>query len=51
MWVAHLSTVPERDMVFAFATNDGRYAGAAKSVLILGEALAQTHAQAQAQAR
>lgn len=51
MWVAHLSTVPERDMVFAFATNDGRYAGAAKSVLILGEALAQTQAQTQAQAQ
>jgi len=39
MWLAHVSVLPQRNMVFAFAMNDGRMRHAYKSLLVFGKAL------------
>lgn len=39
MWMASFAILLERDLVLAFATNDGRYSRAAKSIVALGGAV------------
>lgn len=41
MWLAHLAILPDRDQVFAFATNEYRYGRVARSVPGLVQALTQ----------